>query len=1292
MSSQPKYADLVNIRKNCFLLMCSDIQSGTGVHEPSPNPSSLSPESSLQQTIEYYSQDGGDGTDGGPTTDETARFKALNIPEKPEMNWKFKYYKTLESNAIATGLATNVDKRFTKGIPNVGNSCYCNTALQLLLCNQDFIQLLIQGNCKANFIDSVKLVTMSEEYKQKYLIPECGSMDFEQHKKILTILLKFFKTWIENAGVVDESVMQPIIHELLLTSKIVVKEDITEQQDSSDMAIRIVDALMCIDSEYTNKCYKNLTFEYNQQISLPYQKESKPASFILGSEKTEIKTSLQLTHAKDIIVDENYQKKTLSETLSISDFLTSENIGEERQYKTDLDLPQHAALKISYEIVSKAKLMIRNLNILLDKTTKPDQYDKEIQSFNSILKKEEFKNFLQENRNKPTLTDVISDLEKINSFFTKNKISSVNNVVSYNKDNSEIITKTYKKLEEKETDIEFPPGRYFTTKNQITEVNKYLLVTFNREMYIKATGNKVKDLTKIDIEKTLDIYVKKNGKIIKKKFILQGYSLHFGMGGGGHYVFVKCNYETGKEELVLNDPTIEGIDEIEDTRCQLNSKDLPIPKNEVLSRSVVAFIYKLAEEEEPAPAGGPPPAVTSGGDIRSFIQQAIGDTGNDYDSDDSDGGGAVKKYRKNTTSTGVKSCMDLKYSAVSLRDNFLVKVHAIAECYSPEYYFPAWVCSQDDATQNKITDCLASAKVYYDKGDSLKDVVTLAVRREPSNMKLPGDPPGTINYDKPKLECMFGYSDSPYANTSLNIAVYTKTPYYTFCDIYRPHSDFRKNRENMQSILLPGSGSLNENPKENPNYPFMHVVHAYAPAFDSIEQPDYQRYAELNRNDDTQETARKEYKKDIQKMLSKISKAYDDFKKDKTDARLILTGIGQANFALQSAAILGGDGTETCNNIYRDCVKEFFKNDDSVFYSLYIGEQPYTPSENDPFPQNRMLVNIDYIGEFVIDADNQTKLNIPAGQTLGDNILWVNAWDPFSMLGNGNYDDGSVDGYFGRKTAIAVIGWPVTNPDIMFEEIDYKAILLQKTAPPGAGGPPPPAAAAAAPTGPPTIPPPPGTSDADWKKWAGDDPAKLLTYEKHMATTASSSSAPKPAAKGPAAAAAAATDFIASIKSAKLKPAGKAASSKKVIDLTDPVNQLALSQKIRLLHDVIEENEKNEDVDFNQLKSDLYSDADLKKMDDVLEYMKKMYDEMYECGSVTDGKGKALCIQLKNLIVRLENSDSDWGGGGHIKKKLIRKKTYRNLNKVTNNTSRKKTKLTEVFKTKRNKNKTLRKK
>jgi hypothetical protein len=47
-------------------------------------------------------------------------------------------------------------------------------------------------------------------------------------------------------------------------------------------------------------------------------------------------------------------------------------------------------------------------------------------------------------------------------------------------------------------------------------------------------------------------------------------------------------------------------------------------------------------------------------------------------------------------------------------------------------------------------------------------------------------------------------------------------------------------------------------------------------------------------------------------------------------------------------------------------------------------------------------------------------------------ILYVNAWDPFSMLGNGNNHDNSLDGFVGRSSAVAVLGWPKTNPHMRY--------------------------------------------------------------------------------------------------------------------------------------------------------------------------------------------------------------------------------------------------------------------
>jgi len=42
--------------------------------------------------------------------------------------------------------------------------------------------------------------------------------------------------------------------------------------------------------------------------------------------------------------------------------------------------------------------------------------------------------------------------------------------------------------------------------------------------------------------------------------------------------------------------------------------------------------------------------------------------------------------------------------------------------------------------------------------------------------------------------------------------------------------------------------------------------------------------------------------------------------------------------------------------------------------------------------------------------------------------LFINAWDPHSLVGNGNFEDASMDGYYGRSTAMALLCWPPTNP------------------------------------------------------------------------------------------------------------------------------------------------------------------------------------------------------------------------------------------------------------------------
>jgi hypothetical protein len=44
----------------------------------------------------------------------------------------------------------------------------------------------------------------------------------------------------------------------------------------------------------------------------------------------------------------------------------------------------------------------------------------------------------------------------------------------------------------------------------------------------------------------------------------------------------------------------------------------------------------------------------------------------------------------------------------------------------------------------------------------------------------------------------------------------------------------------------------------------------------------------------------------------------------------------------------------------------------------------------------------------------------------------VNAWDPWSMIGNGNDRDNSLDGNWGRCSNMTVLGWSEANPFIKY--------------------------------------------------------------------------------------------------------------------------------------------------------------------------------------------------------------------------------------------------------------------
>jgi hypothetical protein len=54
------------------------------------------------------------------------------------------------------------------------------------------------------------------------------------------------------------------------------------------------------------------------------------------------------------------------------------------------------------------------------------------------------------------------------------------------------------------------------------------------------------------------------------------------------------------------------------------------------------------------------------------------------------------------------------------------------------------------------------------------------------------------------------------------------------------------------------------------------------------------------------------------------------------------------------------------------------------------------------------------------------------GAAASARTLFVNAWDPWSLVGNGNAMDDSLDGCWGRCSNLAVLAWPRTNPHMQW--------------------------------------------------------------------------------------------------------------------------------------------------------------------------------------------------------------------------------------------------------------------
>ena len=592
---------LLNLRKNSLLLKVparwdyKEMEMG----KVSGLPDNLDElmKFSLQYTIEYYSQD------GGATEDEKKRFKELKIDKEPTDA-------ILHDGSKIPG----VDGRFIKGIPNKVNTCYFNTGLQLLLCDDDFLQLIVIAISKPIEQSEYQLTT-DAKFKSG-----CKEENVKKTYDVVDNLTKLFELIRNDKYNID---FYNKLFNLLLPHS----GNVTDQHDVSEFTASMLTLFQCIDNTYFVKLINNLTIltesystddlgniitSAKKKVYAPFlnlkpdiQNMNGPPLTLtsletnlqeMGFTLDKIKLAIQKnpkmdeTNLIDVIMaisDDDDDLKLIKQEIgkilpsfSIEGILDNMKKGTKQDIQVDtsnFSAQDQLKIQLLENSISKACILF-----FLYKICNGEDKDGSLQgllndkSISSDKSYNELSNIISSNYFDSAFNSKIQKfIDFINSIKSSDKVAFSKTNCSSNK---ELFNDVYTTLENEHNKLTKPTKK----RNEIVDIkesSKYIIFFIDRTL-----GSGVKLNAKIEINKKLTI----NDKI----YILQGYSLHIGKitNGSSHYVFVKCNPNDGEDALIINDDLIQNKDIIHIIDKQLY---------------VSAVIYK---QEEPivhsSPSGG----------------------------------------------------------------------------------------------------------------------------------------------------------------------------------------------------------------------------------------------------------------------------------------------------------------------------------------------------------------------------------------------------------------------------------------------------------------------------------------------------------------------------------------------------------------------------------------------------------------------------------------------------------------------------------------------------------------
>lgn len=330
-----------------------------------------------------------------------------------------------------------------------------------------------------------------------------------------------------------------------------------------------------------------------------------------------------------------------------------------------------------------------------------------------------------------------------------------------------------------------------------------------------------------------------------------------------------------------------------------------------------------------------------------------------------------KKYGKRKAEEFVNSGW-MKNAVDNLGDVSLIPI--IRSIYHKGYEFPKWT----ERTIRDRPDLKLLVTVYYDTNDDLSTVRKLCINREPVNMVDNNIRSRPYNLDSLGKE--FGWRISLYQtiwdtkrNIGPNIAIYCKTP------------------------VIDSYGT---------KYPDAHIINSVGAALDSKDGPDYKHFIKGAVNINRTMHALREFYETVFKFIFVCAE-------DKQLKTVCMSLVGANNFAREYPGGIESFQDEVwiptfrkIRNLYKK-INVIFMGTDDYFRRRLQGKSKVKYDDTGKFPQ--LLRKIDV-----------------------NNTLIVNAWDPFSFVGNGNERDNSLDGYIGRVTACSMLCWPLVNSEMRY--------------------------------------------------------------------------------------------------------------------------------------------------------------------------------------------------------------------------------------------------------------------